>query len=359
MLRFTAGRSPQSRRLARTASGTRPSHRLAAALAVPVLFLTAAACGSDDGGGGASKATESGSQTESSSKITVTGAFGEPPKISAPKDVKAPDKVKATTVTEGKGETVEKGAFVRLDYAVQAPKEGQTQGSWQGAKGSGPRRQIVQQVGVKGAGSIPAPVADTLVGRKVGTRVWVEGTVKSMYGEAAAQNGMNPDDTLVWVLDVVNTAKVDVKGEAKGEQAKTEAGMPEVKVEPQKAAEITIPKGEKPPKELKQQVLIKGDGPEVKAGDGLIAQYTGVLWDGGKKFDASWDHKDAPGATAFQVGTASVVAGWDKGLVGKHVGDRVLLVIPPEEGYGDTPPPGSDIPKGATLVFVVDIVGKV
>ncbi|MBH1936690.1 FKBP-type peptidyl-prolyl cis-trans isomerase [Streptomyces sp. AV19] len=346
MLRFTAGRIPHSR--TRSRSTHRASRRLATALAVPVLLLTAAACGSDDGGGG------------SGSGISVEGAFGETPKISVSKDAEVPSEMKVSTLTEGKGATVAKGEFVRFDYAVQAAKEGMTaQGSWAptpGAPAKGPRRSMVQQVG--GSGSVPPTVFNSLAGRKVGSRVWVEGTVKSLYGDQLPQ-GLNPDDGLVWVLDVVNAAKIDPKGEAKGEQAKPEAGMPEVKVEPGKAAEITIPKGEKPPKELKEQVLIKGDGPELKAGDGLVGQYTGVFWDGGKKFDSSWDHKPAPGATGFQIGTSSVIAGWDKGLVGKHVGDRVLMVIPPDLAYGDTPPPGSNIPKGATLVFVVDIVGKV
>ena len=49
-------------------------------------------------------------------------------------------------------------------------------------------------------------------------------------------------------------------------------------------------------------------------------------------------------------------AGWDKGLVGKHVGDRVLLVIPPSLGYGASPQ--SELAKN-TLVFTVDILGTV
>ncbi|MGK5641403.1 FKBP-type peptidyl-prolyl cis-trans isomerase [Streptomyces sp. URMC 126] len=365
MLRFTAGRSPQSRRLARTASGTRPSRRLAAALAVPVLLLTAAGCGSDDDGGSKKSAESSSKASESSksaqgdgSKITVSGAFGEQPKISAPKDAKGSDKVRISTLTEGKGATVEKGAFVRLAFTVQSTQEGSPpKGTWNPEPGQdtkGPRREMVQRVGVgEGGGQVPAPVADALVGHKTGTRVWAEGTLKSMYGDKVQQN---TDQTLVWVLDIVATGNADAKAEAKGEQAKPEPGMPEVKAESGKAAEITIPKGEKAPKELKEQILVKGDGPEVKAGDGLIAQYTGVLWDGGKKFDSSWDHG---GATAFQIGTGSVVSGWDKGLVGKHVGDRVLLVLPAEQAYGSSPPPGSGIPADAPLVFVVDIVGKV
>jgi FKBP-type peptidyl-prolyl cis-trans isomerase len=52
-----------------------------------------------------------------------------------------------------------------------------------------------------------------------------------------------------------------------------------------------------------------------------------------------------------------VIQGWDQGLIGKHVGDRVLLVIPPALGYG---PSGGQSSAGIgandTLIFVVDIV---
>src|SRR5690606_5411458 len=85
------------------------------------------------------------------------------------------------------------------------------------------------------------------------------------------------------------------------------------------------------------------------AGQALVVHYTGVLWEDGKKFDSSWD-RDA--ASGFQIGTGSVVQGWDQGLVGKHVGDRVLLVLPPELGYGED---GTErIPGNATRVFVGD-----
>lgn len=343
MLRFTGAQTPH---LSPNPKNPRKARRLATALAVPVLLLTAAACGSDSGGSG---------------KVSVEGKFGEKPMISGPKDAKATDKLTVTVVSEGSGPKVEKGAFVRADYAAQTIKDGKTfDGSWaqQSQVGNGVRRQAVQQLGQANGQPVPPKVLDALEGQKIGSRVRIEGTVKAMLGEQASQGQLNPEDGILWVLDVVGAQKTEAKAEVKGDQAKPDPGMPEVKAESQKAAEIAIPKGEKAPSELKQQVLIKGTGPEVKAGDGLIAQYTGVMWDGGKKFDSSWDHQP-PGPTAFQIGVGSVIPGWDKGLVGKHVGDRVELVIPANLAYGDNPPPGNTIPKGATLVFVVDIVGKV
>ncbi|MFH8790486.1 FKBP-type peptidyl-prolyl cis-trans isomerase [Streptomyces roseoverticillatus] len=324
---------------------TKNTRRLAAALAVPALLFSAAACGGDDKG-------------TSEANVSVKGDFGQKPEISVEKGSKAGDELTVKTLSEGKGDKVEKGTFVRLDFAVQSMKDDKPLGGSWSSQGQIPGNKDVRRQDVFAAGQpgqqVPAKVADAVIGQRAGSRVEVVGTVKETIGEQVnPQLGLAPEDGLVWVVDVVGGQKVDPKSEVKGDQAKPDEGMPEVKVVPQKAAEITIPKDAKAPSDLKEQVLIKGSGPEIKAGEGLIAQYTGVKWEDGKKFDSSWDHS---GATSFQIGTGSVVQGWDKGLVGKHVGDRVELVIPPKLGYEGQA--GSGLDKN-TLVFVVDIVGKV
>ncbi|KPC61446.1 FKBP-type peptidyl-prolyl cis-trans isomerase [Streptomyces chattanoogensis] len=314
----------------------------AAALTVP-LFLFTAACGSDD-----SKA----SSAEAVAK--VTGKPGAQPKITVPKDAKASDEVVTKALVTGKGQAVKKGDVVRLEVAAQTMKGQRIDSTWEpAAKPGEPHRQIVAELTDQlTQPTMPPKVLNALAGKKVGSRIEVETTAKTAYGEAvAAQLGLQPDEGLVWVVDVAAAKKLDKKAKAEGEQAAPESGMPEVKAEGAKAATITIPKGEKAPKDLKEQVLIKGKGAEVKAGQGLIAQYTGVKWEDGKQFDSSWNHG---GATAFQIGTGSVVQGWDKALVGKHIGDRVEIVIPPKLAYGTNPQ--SELRKN-TLVFVVDIVG--
>ena len=50
-----------------------------------------------------------------------------------------------------------------------------------------------------------------------------------------------------------------------------------------------------------------------------------------------------------------VVPGFAKALEGQTVGSQVLVVVPPDEGYGDKEQNG--IPAGSTLVFVIDILG--
>jgi peptidylprolyl isomerase len=111
---------------------------------------------------------------------------------------------------------------------------------------------------------------------------------------------------------------------------------------------ITVPDGD-PPTELVVHDLVEGDGEEVPEGAVITVHYAGVSWlNGGEEFDASFGGEPA----TFPLD--GVIAGWTQGLPGMQVGGRRLLVIPPELGYGDAPPPGAAIQPGDTLVFVID-----
>jgi peptidylprolyl isomerase len=118
-----------------------------------------------------------------------------------------------------------------------------------------------------------------------------------------------------------------------------------------KKPQIEVPDAP-PPCNLVVGDIVEGKGAAAKAGDQLTMKYVGVLYATGKQFDASWDRgQDFP----FQLGAGNVIKGWDEGLVGMKAGGRRQLVIPPALGYGDQGA-GADIPPGATLIFVVDLV---
>jgi peptidylprolyl isomerase len=114
---------------------------------------------------------------------------------------------------------------------------------------------------------------------------------------------------------------------------------------------VEVPKGP-PPTNLVVKDLKTGDGAEAKSGDQVSVQYVGVLYDGGKQFDASWDRGQP---FAFQLGSGQVIPGWDQGVAGMKVGGRRELIIPPDLGYGAQGQPPT-IPPDATLVFVIDLV---
>ncbi|MDR0482221.1 MAG: FKBP-type peptidyl-prolyl cis-trans isomerase [Cellulomonadaceae bacterium] len=115
---------------------------------------------------------------------------------------------------------------------------------------------------------------------------------------------------------------------------------------------LTFPEGDAPTG-LVVEILEEGTGPVVEAAREIEVNYLGQTWKGAI-FDNSYDRGDT---TRFPIGIGMVIGGWDKGLVGRNVGDRVLLSIPPEHGYGLRGMPAAGIKGTDTLVFVVDIVG--
>ncbi|QKW05623.1 FKBP-type peptidyl-prolyl cis-trans isomerase [Streptomyces sp. NA04227] len=116
----------------------------------------------------------------------------------------------------------------------------------------------------------------------------------------------------------------------------------------------TVAKGPgKPSSDLAVKTLIEGKGGKVAKGDYLQADYLGQIWDTAKVFDNSYD-RGAP--AIFPIGVGQVIPGWDQALVGKKIGSRVELAIPPELGYGKQGNPKAGIKGDSTLVFVVDVV---
>lgn len=107
-----------------------------------------------------------------------------------------------------------------------------------------------------------------------------------------------------------------------------------------------------PPDGLRKVVLKEGTGPAVAKGDLLVADYLGQVWKG-KVFDNSYDRGQV---AAFPIGVGKVIPGWDSTLVGVKAGSRVLLSIPPAEGYGTSGNTSAGIGGTDTLEFVVDVV---
>jgi peptidylprolyl isomerase len=115
---------------------------------------------------------------------------------------------------------------------------------------------------------------------------------------------------------------------------------------------VTPPSGPAPTK-LETKELIAGTGAEAKAGDTVTVNYVGILYKGGKEFDASWKRHET---FSFALGKGQVIPGWDQGIVGMKVGGRRELIIPSALAYGAKGSPPV-IPANAPLVFVVDLLG--
>lgn len=119
---------------------------------------------------------------------------------------------------------------------------------------------------------------------------------------------------------------------------------------------VTVPAGAAPVT-LSRQVIDQGTGRVVAKGDTLIVNYLGQTWaaKNGKVhvFDSSFAH-GAP--TAFVIGGGKVIPGWDKTLVGERLGSRLVLTVPPTDGYGTGGQSSAGISGTDTLVFVVDLI---
>lgn len=95
-----------------------------------------------------------------------------------------------------------------------------------------------------------------------------------------------------------------------------------------------------------------GDGVQLKAGDNVVVNYTGLLTNG-QKFDSSLDRGEP---FSFSLGAGQVIKGWDEGVQKLRVGDHATLIIPASIGYGSRGA-GGVIPPDATLIFIIEVVG--
>lgn len=107
---------------------------------------------------------------------------------------------------------------------------------------------------------------------------------------------------------------------------------------------VTTPSG------LKYVVVAEGDGDTPEKGTMVTVHYTGKLLNG-KKFDSSVDRGQP---IDFPVGKGQVIKGWDEALLGMKKGEKRVLIIPPDLGYG--PGGRGPIPPNAYMVFDVEMV---
>lgn len=101
---------------------------------------------------------------------------------------------------------------------------------------------------------------------------------------------------------------------------------------------------------LKYIVTNKGKGKKPAMGNRVTVHYTGKLTDG-TKFDSSVDRNQP---FSFMLGKKQVISGWDEGIGLLNIGDKAVLIIPPQLGYGSQP--HGPIPGNSTLIFEVELI---
>ena len=98
--------------------------------------------------------------------------------------------------------------------------------------------------------------------------------------------------------------------------------------------------------------LIEGQGEGAAPGDSVTVHYVGVLSDG-TEFDQSWSAGQP--FVVEDLGQASVIPGWNEGLVGAKIGERRRLEIGSDKAYGAAGNPPT-IPANAPLAFEIDVL---
>jgi peptidylprolyl isomerase len=279
--------------------------------------------------------------TDPLTKVTVSTDFAAKPAV----EVDTPfaiEKTADSTVAAGTGEALAKGQTITFDYVLV---DGRTGKEVQTSYGVTPASLVLD------AKKTNKQLVNALTGETVGSRVLVAIAPKDGLAKRITAKGVKKNDTLLFVIDVKSVRTPLEK--ATGEAVAPVDGLPTVALADNGKPTITVPSGVPAPTSLIVQPLITGTGPVVEAGQTISVHYTGIIWDTGKQFDSSWDRGEP---TAFEIGKGSVIAGWDEGLVGQTVGSQVLLVVPPDKGYGSAGTSDGGIKGTDTLVFVVDIL---
>lgn len=282
---------------------------------------------------------ERSTNTKVAEAVTVTGEFGKEPKVTVPTPLHVASS-STSDVIVGEGRAVSTSSqLVAIDVALYNGTTGKKVVSTE-FNGDLTRLSNVSSWEAQ----IPG-LADALKCASAGSRV-VAGISPSDVGEqTAAGFNLAKDDSLVAVIDVLKVFYPKAEGALQFNGA---LGLPTVVRAEDGRPGIIVPDATAP-SDLVVQTLIKGDGPVVSGESAIRVHYTGVTWNERTVFDSSWD------AVAARFDLASVIPGFAEGLTGQTVGSQVLIVVPPEMGYGDQAQ--GEIPANSTLVFVVDILG--
>ena len=277
--------------------------------------------------------------------VTVSGAFGQAPTIKIPTE-KASHSLTVKTLIHGNGSTLTKTQAFVGNYAIYI---------WSGTSHRLAQSSFTSHQPTLFAGQLLPGLEKALIGQKMGSRVLAVIPPKDAFGASGnSQVGIKGTDTLVFVVDLIKSFAPNAS--ASGQQLSRGGGsLPKVTAATGTAPKITMPSS-KPPTTLVTKTLVKGSGAAIAKNQTVVVQYVGAIWRSGTVFDASWTRQQPFGFTIAAT-PSQVIPGWNQGLVGQTVGSRVMLVIPPADGYGKSGNSQAGIKGDDTLVFVVDILG--
>ncbi|HEX3790681.1 MAG TPA: FKBP-type peptidyl-prolyl cis-trans isomerase [Pseudonocardiaceae bacterium] len=115
---------------------------------------------------------------------------------------------------------------------------------------------------------------------------------------------------------------------------------------------ISVPNGS-PGGALRVCTLAAGAGPVVGHNDFVVFHVEGKVWAGDREVVDSYTNQQPQG-----LALSTAMPAWRQ-LAGQRIGSRVLMVVPPKDGFGTQGDPQANIMGSDTLVFVFDLLGTV
>jgi peptidylprolyl isomerase len=311
---------------------SRRLRRLPAVL-LPVVLLTGlAACGDDEGSAADSEALQA---------VTIDGEAGKAPKVTFDEEMSS-DKLETEVLEEGDGAEVKEGDKVVTHIWIGNGFTKKKAFSTYDQK----RPEVVT------VDENLSPIfGKAMEGQTVGSRVAVTAPADEAFGpEGNPQLGIANKDAVLVIVDLISVQEV-LDG-PKGTEQKAPAWAPKLVEKDGNVTSLDFTGTPKPDGKLHSAALIEGEGAAVQSGQTITVDYLGQVYAAKKPFDESYSKEPA----SFAIGTGGVIPGWDKTLVGAKVGSRMILAIPPEDGYGAKGNESAGIKGTDTLYFVVDIL---
>jgi peptidylprolyl isomerase len=306
---------------------------------VPVTLVATAVALAGCGGSNSSSPSSSSSALGLDS-VTISGDVGSAPTVKFSGKVTDPTSVTKVLVP-GKGAKIKQGDSLIVQTVI-------ADGATQKTVASSYQDQQPQLVTL---GSQVNPIfLDAFEGKTVGSRVVVYATADKIFGASGnATLDVSPADVVMVVFDVIGQPLDKPNGASHAAPSWT----PSIQKTKGVISGFGFGKTPKPDGSLKAATLRSGSGPVVKKGQTIFVRYLGQVYNGKKPFDENFSGDPV----GFPIGVGKVITGWDKTLVGQHVGSEVVLEIPPKDGYGKAGSSQAHITGTDTLYFVVDVVG--
>lgn len=250
----------------------------------------------------------------------ASGEFGDAPEFTFPSSGPPAD-LQVEVLSEGDGPTVQAGAAVLANYA----------GIVWGGDATFDDSYSRGAPSLFSLSSVVQGWTEGIPDHPVGSRLLISIPPDLGYGPQGgnAQAGIGAEDTIVFVVDVVQTYNPDLAGEADATVQTETADLPVVVTgELGEPATVTIPDGAEEPSELQVITLAEGSGDPVAAGDSVAVAFAVDSWDGSVQ-GSTWpsDSGEGMGPLAAGVGQGMIV----DAAVDVPVGSRVLVLIPGNE----------------------------